>query len=146
MDEIFIKLMQVVGEHLSGKALIVRDRIPATEGLLGEIHRDVDGNLIIDISPKIPTDEKRLHVFLHEVAHAKHHNYLKSDHYKNAPESVKHESLDRIEWSKEDTAEKSVKEWREYALAHADDRMMTINPFVAGLFALLHYPERKKHE
>lgn len=143
MDESFIKLMQAVGQHLAGKSMIIRERIPGTEGLLGEIHRDLEGNLIIDISPEIPTDDKRLHVFLHEVAHAKHHNYSRSDHYKARPGAVRHEKLDHVERSKEDTAEKSAKRWREYALAHADDRMMVINPFIAEITALLTYKENE---
>lgn len=146
MNETFINLMQAVGQHLSGKAVIIRDRIPGTEGLLGEIHKDLEGNLIIDISPEIPTDDKRLDVFLHEVAHAKHHRYLRSDLFKARPGSVKAEARDRVEWMKEGDAEKSAKEWRKYALAHADDRMMAINPFVAELTALLYYHEGTKNE
>lgn len=146
MQKSYIDLMCAVGQRLSGKKLIVRDRMPGTEGLLGEIHRDLDGTLIIDISPNIPTDQKRLHVFLHEVAHAKHHNYLRSDYYKVKPGTVRRESLNRAEWSKEDTAEKSAKEWGDYALSNADKRLMEIDPFIAELTALLTYPEGKKHE
>ena len=146
MQKTYIDLMCAVGQHLSGKKLTVRDRIPGTQGLLGEIHRDLEGTLIIDISPNIPTDQKRLDVFLHEVAHAKHHNYLRSDYYKVKPGTVRHEKLDHVEWSKEDTAEKSAKEWRDYALSHADKRLMEFNPFIAELIALLTYSEGIKHE
>ncbi len=146
VEKTYIDLMRAVGQHLSGKKLIIRDRIPGTEGRLGEIHKDLEGTLIIDISPNIPTDQKRLDVFLHEVAHAKHHNYLRSDYYKVKPGTVRHESLDHVERSKEGTAEKSAKEWREYALSNADKRLMEADTFIAGLIALLTYPEGKKHE
>lgn len=146
MNETYINLLQAVGQRLAGKAMIIRERIPGTQGLLGEIHRNLEGTLIIDISPDIPTDKKRLDVFLHEVAHAKHHRYLRSDYYKAKPGTVKHEKLNRVELSKEDTAEKSAKEWRDYALSNADKRLMTIDPFIAELIALLTYSEGKKHE
>ena len=133
------------GSALVRQKLTVRDRIPGTQGLLGEIHR-IWRTLIIDISPNITTDQKRLDVFLHEVAHAKHHNYLRSDYYKVKPGTVRHEKLDHVEWSKEDTAEKSAKEWRDYALSHADKRLMEFNPFIAELIALLTYSEGIKHE
>lgn len=146
MQKTYIDLMCAVGQHLAGKKLIVRDRIPGTEGRLGEIHRDLEGTLIIDISPNISTDKKRLDVFLHEVAHAKHHRYLKTNYHKTKPGTVKRESLDYGDQLREVTAEESAKEWRDYALSHADKRLMMINPFIAELTALLTYPEGKKHE
>lgn len=144
MDDPYIALMNVVGERLAGKPVKVRERAPATEGLLGEIHRDPAGQLIIDLNPKIPSDGKRLDVYLHEIAHAKHHRYLRSDHYQAAPGSVKREPLDYGDRFKETEAEKTAGIWREFALSHAEPRLAEIRPFIAGLIALLSFPGREK--
>ena len=142
MTEIQLKLLTAVAERLTGKQIRVRERVPATKGLLGEIHRDLLGNLIIDISPEIQTDEKRLRVFLHELAHAKHHNYLRSDYYKAAPNSQPGPQLTASDWRQEDTAEKQAAEWLEWGRNKARElipQIYKIAPIDAILISLLAY-------
>jgi len=142
MTEIQLQLLAAVGAQLTGKKIRIRERIPATKGLLGEIHRDLSGELIIDISPEIKTDEKRLRVALHELAHAKHHNFISSDWYRAAPRSQKHEQLDFGDKVREDTAEKQAAAWRAWGESKARQLIpdiYKIAPFDAILIGLLTY-------
>jgi len=141
-DDTTLNLLTAVARRLTGKQIKIRDREPATKGLLGEIHRDLEGVLIVDISPAITSDEKRLRVFLHELAHAKHHNYLRSDYYKAAPNSQPRPQLTASDWRQEDTAEKQAAEWLEWGRNKARElipQIYKIAPIDAILISLLAY-------
>lgn len=147
MHKAQIDLLNAVAFQLTGKEVKVRERVPATKGLLGEIHRDLEGRLVIDISPEIKTDEKRLRVILHELAHAEHHNFIPSDFHKAAPASVKREPLDYGDRVREDTAEKQMATWKAWGDAKAREIMpdfYKIAPFDAILIALLAYKKEGK--
>lgn len=142
-----IDLLNLLAFQLTGKQVRVRERVPATKGRLGEIHRDLEGRLVIDISPEIKTDEMRLHIILHEFAHAEHHNFIPSDFHKAAPASVKREPLDYGDRMREDTAEKQMATWKAWGDAKARKSMpdlYTIAPFDATLIALLTYKKEGK--
>lgn len=144
MNRSTIKLMQLVGYHLAGKALYIRERPPATKNTAGEIHRDAEGQLIIDISPEIRTDEKRLTVYLHEIGHAKAHNFLRSNQNKAAPKSQALDPLTRAQYHQEDTADKWAAKWQAWGSKHANPEIYKIAPLEAVLIALLDYPEEGK--
>jgi len=146
MENEYSTIMRLVGERLSGKRLIVRERIPGTVGLLGEIHRDLNGVLTIDISPEIKTGEKRLDVFLHEVGHAKCHTYQRSNHSQADPASEAKEQLDNWDRRREVTAENQAAAWKAYSRKHANPTLTKIDPFLADLIALIAYPEEGKNE
>lgn len=147
MNKSELDLLHLVALQLTGKDIQIRDREPATRGLLGEIHRDLDGQLVVDINPKIPNGQKRLDVILHEFAHAKHHNYLRSDNYKAAPASVPRESLDFGDQLREETAEREAAAWKKWGDAKARQiipDLYKIAPFDATLIALLTFKEEDK--
>lgn len=147
MNKSELDLLHLVALQLTGKDIQIRDREPATRGLLGEIHRDLEGQLIIDISPNIPNDEKRLDVILHEFAHAKHHNFIRSDYYKTAPASVPKEPLDNWDRRREDTAEKEAAAWKTWGDVKARQLvpdLYKIAPIDAVLIALLTYKKEDK--
>ena len=146
MQKAQIDLLNVLGLQLTGKDVRVRERKPATKGLLGEIHRDLKGQLIIDISPEITTNQKRLHIILHEFAHAKHHVFIKSDWNEAPPDSVIGDPLDAGDMLREGTAEKQVAEWKAWGEAKARELVpdfYKIAPFEATLIALMAYKEDK---
>jgi len=147
MNKVQLDLLHLVALQLTGKDIQIRDREPATRDLLGEIHRDLEGQLVIDISPKIPNDQKRLDVILHEFAHAKHHNYRRSDYYKAAPASVPKEPLDNWDRLRDHTAEKEAAAWKTWGNAKARQLipdLYKIAPFDAIIIALLTFKEEDK--
>ncbi len=139
-----IKLINAAAQLLTGKRVEVREREPGTAGLLGEISKRKDGVLVIDLSPEIPNDKKRLDVLLHELAHAKHHNYITSNHAELRPASVKKQPLDWGDRLREDTAEKQAAAWKQYADKHAHPDFVKIAPFTAKIISLLTYKENTK--
>lgn len=139
-----IKLINAVAQHLTGKSVEVREREPGTAGLLGEISKRLDGVLVIDLSPEIPTYKKRLDILLHELAHAKHHNYIASSHASAAPASVPKEPLDNWDRRREVTAEKQAAIWEKYADEHAHPELVKMAPFTAKIIALLAYKDDEK--
>ena len=146
MQKAQIDLLNVLGLQLTGKDVRVRERKPATKGLLGEIHRDRKGQLLIDISPEITTNQKRLHIILHEFAHAKHHVFIKSDWNEIPPESVARDPLDSGDMIREGTAEKQAAVWKAWGEAKARALVpdfYKIAPFEATLIALMAYKEDK---
>jgi len=144
MEKETLKLANAVGYFLTGKSVQVRERVPGTKGLLGEISRRDDGVLVIDLSPDIPNDKKLLDVFLHELAHAKHHTYIPSNHAKVRPASVPKEPLDNWDKRREVTAEKQAADWKKYADKHANPDLVKMAPFTAKLISLLGYKEKEK--
>jgi len=141
-----IDLLNMVALHLTGKDVRVRERKPATKGRLGEIHRDLKGQLIIDISPEITTNQKRLHILLHEFAHAKHHVFIRSDWNEAPPDSITGDPLDAGDMLREGTAEKQAAVWKAWGEAKARalvPDLYRIAPFDAILIALMAYKEDK---
>lgn len=142
MNKSELDLLHLVALQLTGKDIQIRDREPATRDHLGEIHRNLEGQLIVDISPKIPNDEKRLDVILHEFAHAKNHTYIASNHAKARPASVPKEPLDNWDHRREDTAEKEAATWKAWGNAKARQLipdLYKIAPVDAIIIALLTY-------
>lgn len=144
MRKATINLVNAVGYFLTGKSVQVRERVPGTKGLLGEISRREDGVLVIDLSPDIPNDKKRLDVLLHEFAHAKHHTYIRSPHAEARPASVPKEPLDNWDRRREVTAENQAADWKKYADKHAHPDLVQMAPFEAKLISLLGYKEKGK--
>ncbi len=144
MQKETLKLVNAVAQSLTGKRVEVREREPGTAGLLGEISKRKDGVLIIDLSPEIPTYKKRLDILLHELAHAKHHNYIESSHAELRPASVKKEPLDWGDRLREDDAEKQAAAWKAYAEKHAHPELVKMAPFTAKLISLLGYKDNEK--
>jgi len=67
--------MVEVAEHLARKP--VRVRFKHNKGLYGCCRKDSSGLLTIDLEPSLQwNEEKFLRVFLHEVLHAKEHNFI----------------------------------------------------------------------
>lgn len=143
MEKETLRLAEAVGYFLTGKSVQVREKVPGTKGNAGEIHRNPAGQLIVDVSPTIKTDKRRLHVLLHEFAHAKHHTYKASNHASAAPASVKKEPLDNWEQRREVTAEKQTAIWEAYADKHANPDLVKMAPFTAKLISLLGYKEKE---
>lgn len=147
MNKVQLDLLHLVALQLTGKDIQIRDREPATRSLLGEIHRDLDGQLVVDINPKIPNDQKRLDVILHEFAHAKHHTYKPSDHAKKMPATEPQPKLDNWDKRREVTAEAAAATWKTWGDAKARQMipdLYKIAPFDATLIALLTFKEEDK--
>lgn len=144
MNQILIDLISFIIPKLSGKQVMVRSQSPATIGCIGEIHCSPAGQLVIDISPDIKDDEKLLHVVLHEIAHAKHHNFVRSNEIDQKPQTIVNKSLNRGDELREDTADKQADEWEQWGRLHANKRLLEIAPFEAVMIALLDYPGGKE--
>jgi len=143
MDQTKIDLINLVANRLTGKQAKIRNQSPATIGNIGEIHCSPEGQLIIDISPDIRGDQKLLHVVLHEIAHAKHHRFLRSNQVDQQPGTIVNKRLNWGDQLREDTAEAQVAEWEAWGKANANQELYKITPFVAVMIALLTYPGGK---
>lgn len=128
-----LELLQMVGNHLSGKSINVSVSEASQPNRLGETwHDGTRVNILID--PRASSEaEKYLDVFLHEVAHAKKHF---TDYGMKAEEfGGQFESEARGEAAK----------WRRFADWHAGEYPYTgaVNPAAdymrARLLALLNY-------
>lgn len=143
-NKTLIKLIEFVGARLAGKPLTVRMQQPATKGCEGEIHRSLDDRLIIDISPNPKDDERFLYVVLHEIAHAKHHNFVRSNEFQQLPGTIENKQLNRIELRHEDQADAQAIEWIAWGKKHANKTLLRVALFEAVLIALINYPGGKK--
>jgi len=139
-----LNLVNLVGQVLTNKNVMIRERRPVTAGWKGEISKNKAGVIVIDISPDIVDDNDRLHVLLHEMAHAKHHTYKATDHARKAPATDPRPKLDNWEKRREVTAEKQAAEWESWAEKHAHPELINKIPFEAKLIALLTYNGDKK--
>ena len=126
-------LMCVVARHLTGKAVRVRMTKPV--GGHGMTWCDELGRLTVDISPDL-SHSQTLYVFLHELGHCLHHNFI----------PVTEEVMSRTPENKtsvgyslrEDHADIQAKTWLEYGQRYRDHTL----PEVEGvLTALLTYYE-----
>ena len=140
MNQTTLDLIGLVIPKLSGKQVMVRNQAPATIGCAGEIHRSLDDQLVIDISPNIKDDENLLYVVLHETAHAKHHVFVRSNEFDQKPGTIHQTEMTRGDWMIEDTAHKQADEWLRWGKLHANKRLLKIAPFEAVMVALLDYP------
>lgn len=130
-----LELLQMVGNHLSGKSISVSVSQASQPNRLGETwHDGTRVNVLVDPGATIEA-EKYLDVFLHEVAHAKKHftNYgMKTENYGGQFESE---------------ARGEATKWRRFADCHAGEYSRTgaVNPAAdymrARLLALLGYRE-----
>lgn len=127
-------LMHAVCERLSGKKIRLRMTDPG-DSLDGVTWRDETGRLRVDIKPYLD-DERLLYVLCHEIAHTKHHRYLKaSESYVRSYHYDKTTSTHKV---KEDQADRQAKIWSDYALAHRDHSL----PLLEGsLWSLLSYKD-----
>jgi len=108
-------LMCDVADHLTGKKVRVRMHKPDdTDGLAW---CDELGRSTIDIRPDLP-DDLFLYVFMHELAHIRHHRY------QAVTEKVMRSSAlpvdDASYQAREDQADRQAKTWIEYGKAHRD--------------------------
>jgi len=135
-----LKLISLLANHLTGKPILVREREPATANTWGEAHKTEGGQLVIDLSPKIP-DHKRLYVILHEIAHHKRHNFLATKVYKAKPGTLEQEPSTLHSRLSEGGANMQAAEWQAWAEQHANPQLYKAAPLEAALIALLEYPQ-----
>jgi len=124
-------LMCEVADHLSGKKIRVRMVRPSdTDGLAW---CDELGRSTIDISPDL-SDTGMLYVFLHEIAHIRHHTFrpVTEKVMMRTPLSTHKASYH----AREDQADSQAKVWLDYGKRHRDHDL----PYFEGvLTALLTY-------
>lgn len=125
-------LMVEVAVHLARKP--VRLRFKHNKGYSGLCRTDSSGVPVIDLEPALQVyEEEFLRVFLHEVSHAKNHNFT----------PMELEVSDRIEpvqtagyKLKEFQADTEAEAWLRFAEQNRDK---TEHYFEGSLLSLLHY-------
>lgn len=130
-------LMAATASHLAGKYVRVRLQKPATKGMAGECHRDELGRLVIDINPQIHDNDRFIYVLLHEIAHAKHHQFKRSTVNKAGAGTLAPLPVTRSYQAHEDQADTQAADWIAYAKKHAKPYFDVEN----ALWALLDYEE-----
>jgi len=124
-------LMCEVADHLAGKKVRVRMVRPKSSD--GLAWCDDLGRLTIDVRPDLP-DDLQMHVFLHELAHIRHHNFTPvTEKYVT---STPLETHDAVYQAREDDAEDQYKTWLEYGQRYRD---YNLPEFEGILTALLTY-------
>jgi len=124
-------LMCVVARHLTGKS--VRVRLTRPDDFDGLAWCDELGRSTIDVSPDL-SDKNMMYVFLHELAHIRHHTYipLTETVMRSTPEDITSPSYIR----REDQADRQAKDWLEYGEKYQDHDL----PYLEGILtALLTY-------
>ena len=139
LTEAQLKLTWLVANYLTGKEIQIRQRQPATAGTWGEAHKTEGGQLVIDLSPKIP-DHRRLYVILHEIAHHKRHNFLATKVYKAQPGTLEQEPSTLRNRISEGGADMQAAEWQAWGEQHANPQIYKAAPLEGVLLALLNYP------
>jgi len=126
-------LMLAVARHLTGKE--VRVRMTKPEDSDGLCWTDEERGLTIDISPYL-SDETLAYVFIHEMAHAKLHNFrpVAEAVMRATQESEEEDSYIR----REVEADSQALAWLRYAGKY---RNKSLDYFEGMLWALLRYQE-----
>jgi hypothetical protein len=127
------ELMVSVARHLSGKS--VRVRMTKPEGSDGLCWMDEERWLTIDISPYLD-DETIAYILMHEISHAKHHNFIPVTEAVMLATPVDRE--DACHKSRETEADSQALVWLKYAEKHRD---RSLDYLEGMLWALLNYQD-----
>jgi len=123
-------LMCETAYHLTGK--MVRVRLSRPDQCDGMAWCDELGRLTIDVSPDL-SDETMMYVYLHELAHIRHHSFIP------LPEKVVQSISEDMSTSyqiRETQADDQAKTWMEYGKRYRDHNL----PYFEGVLdALLTY-------
>jgi len=133
MTETEYSLMVQVAQHLAGKP--VRLRFKHNKNYLGLCRTDSSGVPVIDLEPSLQWNEKEfLRVFLHEISHAKNHNFKPME--LEVSDKV-HQVQDKLYSFRETQADTEAETWLQYAEQNRDREKYYY--FVGCLLSLLEY-------
>jgi Zn-dependent peptidase ImmA (M78 family) len=113
-------LFAAVGEHLSGRRIVLRFQQPSSRDADGMLTRLDNGRALIDVNPRA-TDDRQLYCFLHELAHAKlHWNELGTMDEGKATARLLHDPTPASkEYPRQESqADTLANEWLRYAEIH----------------------------